>query len=544
MSDKALRCPHCGEPNDALQTNQTNNIAANPTSKSKKKSLLWLSAVVVVFLIAGGITWWLLSGDRNVSKDATVEITPQFIEAVHQYDELYPFSEGLAAVKKDGKYGFINTKGELVIPIQFFGVGGFSEGLACVYDDQYKASFIDYTGKVIINTTYDLRLGYVNPNLVSENHYLLDMPVFRNGFCEIIGTNPDNPCEYKWIDKKGNEVSEPTENTSEITNDYIVFSKEREDGETFYGLKDKDGKEIIAPIYSYLSLPSNGVANARITEYRYFNNRSEQLDAQENGETTTCSIYGYVDLKGVSTFQQKDYQKIEKFSAEQKQKASDARYAEYQRQREAEIEEYRRQQAQDIEWVYGTWACHVLINDPYLGRLESNNKLIISPNSLQVYNNGRLEYNGGYEVEGGQIKYDRKNGSCLVIPIDYSSKRLEAGEGNYYTKISGTSQTTPTQANSSGNVYQSGQRRYIPPQPFHSELDVKRYLTEHRFAYQNNVVKFGSNSVYINGYAQTSAPRITNFSGYRATIVAGSVVFHLDAEKGTVTDGQTVFRVK
>lgn len=91
MSDKALRCPHCGEPNDALQTD---NVAPHPSGNTKKKSLIWRSAVVVVFLIAGGITWWLLSGDRNVSNDATVEITPQFIEAVHQYDELYPFSDG------------------------------------------------------------------------------------------------------------------------------------------------------------------------------------------------------------------------------------------------------------------------------------------------------------------------------------------------------------------------------------------------------------------------------------------------------------------
>lgn len=33
-----------------------------------------------------------------------------------QFEAVEPFFEGLAAVKKDGLYGYINTKGEMVIP--------------------------------------------------------------------------------------------------------------------------------------------------------------------------------------------------------------------------------------------------------------------------------------------------------------------------------------------------------------------------------------------------------------------------------------------
>ena len=32
------------------------------------------------------------------------------------------FSEGMACVGKDGKYGFINAAGELVIPMEYDGV--------------------------------------------------------------------------------------------------------------------------------------------------------------------------------------------------------------------------------------------------------------------------------------------------------------------------------------------------------------------------------------------------------------------------------------
>ena len=44
----------------------------------------------------------------------------------------HSFSEGLAAVSLDKKWGFIDTKGQFVIPPQFGWVGDFSDGLAIV----------------------------------------------------------------------------------------------------------------------------------------------------------------------------------------------------------------------------------------------------------------------------------------------------------------------------------------------------------------------------------------------------------------------------
>lgn len=58
----------------------------------------------------------------------------------------YPsFSEGLAAVSKDGLYGYIDTTGELVIPCQFKFGNIFSHGYALVQDDG-GLFFIDKTG--------------------------------------------------------------------------------------------------------------------------------------------------------------------------------------------------------------------------------------------------------------------------------------------------------------------------------------------------------------------------------------------------------------
>lgn len=75
-------------------------------------------------------------------KTGKVVIEPKF-------DDGGNFSEGLASVKVDGKWGYIDKKGQYVINPQFEGVGDFSEGLARMSVDR-KSGFIDKTGKVVI----------------------------------------------------------------------------------------------------------------------------------------------------------------------------------------------------------------------------------------------------------------------------------------------------------------------------------------------------------------------------------------------------------
>ena len=64
------------------------------------------------------------------------------------------FSEGLAIVKIDYDYGFINKDGEIVINPQFDGAGNFSEGLSgVVIGDEF--GFINKDGEIVINPQFD-----------------------------------------------------------------------------------------------------------------------------------------------------------------------------------------------------------------------------------------------------------------------------------------------------------------------------------------------------------------------------------------------------
>lgn len=63
------------------------------------------------------------------------------------------FSEGLAAVRKDGMYGFIDQTGRFVLPPQYDYAQPFSRGTAIVYQDG-RPSLINKTGQISIPGAY------------------------------------------------------------------------------------------------------------------------------------------------------------------------------------------------------------------------------------------------------------------------------------------------------------------------------------------------------------------------------------------------------
>ena len=75
------------------------------------------------------------------------------------YDDLSYFSDnGLARAKKNGKYGFINDKGNTIIDFRFENVGGFKYGLAkAKIDGQW--GFINKSGEFVIEPKFD-RIGH------------------------------------------------------------------------------------------------------------------------------------------------------------------------------------------------------------------------------------------------------------------------------------------------------------------------------------------------------------------------------------------------
>ena len=233
-------------------------------------------------------------------ENAEVKITPEFLDSIHQYDAVFPFHEGIAAVrsKENDRIGYINTKGELVIPCQFLVAGAFSEGLAFVLIED-EVCFIDRTGK-IYNTQYrrsrslffsrDWQDGYTGNNTIR----------FIDGICE----DEDLGIKITYNTLTG---TNPPYTTATDDSEYEIFSEESTDYRgkqvKHLGLK-KNGEIVIPASYSHVTPFSNGVANVVMDVVHI---------GSCNAENRYIWICGFIDKNGNTTFTDADYAKLEKF---------------------------------------------------------------------------------------------------------------------------------------------------------------------------------------------------------------------------------------
>ncbi|MBX2078875.1 WG repeat-containing protein [Campylobacter peloridis] len=78
-----------------------------------------------------------------------------------EFDYIRDFQNGFAAVKKAGKYSFINSSGELICDFLYDEVLNFSQNLAAVMINN-KWGFIDTKAKVVVDLIYDDVCSFVN----------------------------------------------------------------------------------------------------------------------------------------------------------------------------------------------------------------------------------------------------------------------------------------------------------------------------------------------------------------------------------------------
>lgn len=90
-------------------------------------------------------------------KNYKIDTTGKILEGI--FSQCSNFSEGLAIASSNGKYGFINNKGNFVIEPIFQQCELFSQGLAAVKINN-KWGFIDKNGQFFINPIYDSVLSF------------------------------------------------------------------------------------------------------------------------------------------------------------------------------------------------------------------------------------------------------------------------------------------------------------------------------------------------------------------------------------------------
>lgn len=94
------------------------------------------------------------------NKVCYIDKTGKTILTLSDYSLGYPFSEGLAmVVSREGKCGYIDKSGKLVIPFRSGAVGSFQNGYALVSNDKpwpaTKYGYINQSGEVVVPIEYD-----------------------------------------------------------------------------------------------------------------------------------------------------------------------------------------------------------------------------------------------------------------------------------------------------------------------------------------------------------------------------------------------------
>lgn len=138
-----------------------------------------------------------------------------------EYDRAEAFSESMAVVRKDGKYGYIDVSGRLVIPVKYQDAGSFSAGLApvCLYG---KYGYVDKSGEMVVPFKYSYafpfseglaavelngKVAYIGPDGKTVIPYMLDSgKPFKDGIAEVTVDG-----QTKYMDKVGNIFDEVSE---------------------------------------------------------------------------------------------------------------------------------------------------------------------------------------------------------------------------------------------------------------------------------------------------------------------------------------------
>lgn len=170
------------------------------------------------------------------------------------YDSAKDFSEGLAAVKRNDKWGYIDGTGAVVVPLKYDEVESFSEGLAVVVQD-WRYGFIDKTGEVAVPLEYDRVWTFSEGLAVVRRNW-------QYGFIDGTGAVVV-PLEYDGAGPFSDGLAEVELNGK-------------------FGLIDKTGQLVVPCLYDATASPT-------VSEYRFSEGFTQ---VKQNGK------FGFVDRTG------------------------------------------------------------------------------------------------------------------------------------------------------------------------------------------------------------------------------------------------------
>jgi hypothetical protein len=186
---------------------------------------------------------------------------------VEKYDRIESFKDGLAAVHKNGKMGFVNNLFEEVIPCIYTPTkiyNSFSDGL-CRVKSNDKIGFIDTFGRVVID------------------YQFIDAHDFSNGVAAIRNGKSGSGQMFGLINKNGDQIIPYKYDWIHSFNDELAAVKIN----SFEGVIDKADNIIIPLTYQTIGEFSEGYIAVREYDggFYYIDKLGNPLETIIKGET-------------------------------------------------------------------------------------------------------------------------------------------------------------------------------------------------------------------------------------------------------------------
>ena len=241
------------------------------------------------------------------------------VKKIDDCDAIYNFAEGIGGYKckSTGKYGFIDVNGNKITGCDFDGFDGFTEaGISKVtktIDGKNKAGYVDAKGNIILPIVYDYVYNFRDGwgliykdgkyFFVDRNGNLKDPPAkydelyeFRSGYAmgKIKGTGTD-PHKFVYINKDlKEELTVSAKQGYSFWEDVAVVSR---DNTTYEMMNNKGNIYKTLTGIETLSFCSESILAVREKgKWGYINNKGDAIVSSKY-DTCTAFKYGYGRVK-------------------------------------------------------------------------------------------------------------------------------------------------------------------------------------------------------------------------------------------------------
>ena len=193
-------------------------------------------------------------------------MTNEVIVPPTTYTKAWIFSEGLAAVEKNGYIGFVNTSGDVAIGFRFSYRGNnlyefvFHNGYCVVADSSNKIGVIDQNGRWVIKPLYDqVELAKDYAVVYKEGEFKKQVDFNGNVLQDgIIDDIYEIYYEVQYTDLQTGEPSTGSAKNNDFYEYYVG---------SYSGLIDSKGKIITPPIYTDISGVTPTLFKARLQDW-------------------------------------------------------------------------------------------------------------------------------------------------------------------------------------------------------------------------------------------------------------------------------------